>query len=200
MENFKHGDNKKLQVSNESVREYFESQKEKEERIAELKKMSDEGTLDNVNWGEYLKEVEYVQESRADVEMREKMREAVRPFVQEKIDNNQLDLACFGNHDHLGFANDEFWGHYISPTKGGLVITMYQKKQIKGDPMDIEGERGEGKQILLELDQEYRKKLVEKLKNDLIKWEVRKKEPDYEYHDWDERTIAGLEEAVELLS
>ena len=200
MENFRNGEIKKLATSNESLKEHFENDKEKNERIEKLKEMKYEGELNNADYAEYLKEVEFVDESRIDREIRERMEEAVRPFVEDKIEKDELRLACFGNHDHLGFVNDEFWGHYIFPSKGGLVITMYQKKEIKGDPMDIEGERGKEKNIFLELDGEHKKKLVDKLKKDLLNWEDTKKEEGYSYHDWDEREIEGLEEAVELLS
>lgn len=200
MEKFNSSENKKIDASNESFKEYFENDKERDERIEKLKKMNYEGTLDNADYAEYLKEVEFVNESRSDREIREKMQEAVRPFVEEKIEKGELRLARFGNHDHLGFTNDEFWGHYVFPSKGGLVITMYQREQIKGDPMDIEGERGKEKNIFLELDEEHRKKLVDKLKKDLLYWEHIQKEEDYSYHDWDEREIEGLKEAVELLS
>lgn len=200
MERFKNSDNKKLEASNENEKEYFEHDKEKAERIEKLKKMKYEGTLDGSDYAEYLKEVEFINESRTDTEIRERMQEAVRPFVEEKIEKGELSLASFGNHDHLGFTDDQFWGHYVFPIKGGLAITMYQREQIKGDPMDIEGERGKEKTIFLELDEEHRKKLVDKLKKDILNWEHRQKEEDYSYHEWDGRAIEGLEEAVELLS
>lgn len=46
------------------------------------------------------------------------------------------------DHGHLDYQDDNYWGHYILPKENGVDVTVYEKKDIHGDPMDIEGKRG----------------------------------------------------------
>jgi hypothetical protein len=94
----------------------------------------------------------------------------IKPFVEEKITNGELWI--WGNHGHLGYQDDKFWGHYIFPTKSGVEVKVYLKENIKGDPMDIEGERGPSFDISVPLDQSVRVKLLEKMREDLKKHET----------------------------
>lgn len=180
--------------------EYTESKQQRLDRIDELKEMASKNSLDAETFKEYSQDVKYAQESIEEQKLRVEMEEAVTPFVKQKIASGELYLAGFGNHDHLNFEDDRFWGHYISATLGGVIVTVYQTDQIEGDPMDASGTRGEPKSIFIELDENDKSKLVATLQDRLQKLWKEMDKPDYEYHDWDSRTSDGLEEAIKLLS
>ena len=127
-------------------------------------------------------------------EIERQMINAVTPFIKDKIKKGELRLATFGNHDHLEFVDENFWGHYVMTEPGGLQVTMYQRKDIKGD--SIYGERGPTTTIFIKLDDEDKKLLSAKIRNELESRKSRQKEPDYEWHEWDDRSIEGLEDAL----
>lgn len=65
-------------------------------------------------------------------------------------------------HGHLGFESKNFWGHYIFPTKSGFKVTVYEQSQINGNPLDIEGTRGESFQLEVNLSQREKVKVFER--------------------------------------
>ena len=85
----------------------------------------------------------------------------MKPFIEGAIEDGKLEI--FGSHGHLGYKDDKFWGHYISPTKDGVRVTVYLKDEIKGDPMNIDGERGRPFFVDIPLDKKFRQKMLEKI-------------------------------------
>lgn len=106
----------------------------------------------------------------------------IKSFIEEKIKNNQL--LIFNNHGHLGYRDGQFWGHYIFPVPGGVKVRIYFEENIIGDPMDIEGSRGESTDLFVPLDFEYRKKLSDFILKGL---EEERNDENHRWSDWDDR-------------
>ncbi len=90
----------------------------------------------------------------------------IETFVKNKIESGKLNIS-YGDHGHLGYQDDKFWGHYIFPTKTGVEVTVYLQQQIKGDPMDMGGSRGPSFNVDIVLNKSLREKLLTKLEGDL---------------------------------
>jgi len=110
----------------------------------------------------FKKEIEKKKEEN---EMVTEARHRMKPFIEEAIRTGKLRF--FGSHGHLGYNDDKYWGHYIFPTEEGVNVVVYFQKNIKGDPMDIEGERGESFSVEFRLDEILRKKIADQIETEL---------------------------------
>lgn len=100
-------------------------------------------------------------------------KEKITPFVIKWIEDGH---HFFGSHGHLGYNDSKFWGHYISPVPHGVLVTVYLQDEIKGNPLDVDGERGGSFSIEIPLSKDLIKKFIqnnEASSNDDIQEEIK---------------------------
>ncbi len=121
---------------------------------------------------------------------KEEMANVIIPFIKNRImqGDGLPNLASYEDHGHLDYEDDKFLSHYFHATPEGIMVAMYRKGKEGG--LDDSTRQD----ILVTLNEEEKKVLVQKLRNfiDEVDWDKES--------NGDMREMGGLEEVIRKLS